>query len=115
MFPAPHGAVCAALLPPVMAANLRALRAREPQNPALDRYQTVAAWLTGNSHAAADAGVEWVQKLVAELPIPKLGAYGIREEHIPDIVAKAANASSMKANPIVLTADELALTLRLAL
>jgi alcohol dehydrogenase class IV len=114
-FPAPHGAVCAALLPHVMAVNLRALREREPQNPALDRYQTVAAWLTGNPHATADAGVAWVQKLVAELPIPQLGAYGLREEHVANIVAKAANASSMKANPIVLTADELAQTLRLAL
>ncbi len=68
-----------------------------------------------NPNATADAGVEWVQKLVAELPIPKLGAYGIREEHVADIVAKAANASSMKANPIALTPDELAQTLRRAI
>jgi alcohol dehydrogenase class IV len=71
--------------------------------------------LTGNPHATADTGVEWVQKLVADLPIPKLSAYGIREEHVADICAKAANASSMKANPIALTPDELAQTLRLAL
>jgi alcohol dehydrogenase class IV len=114
-FPAPHGAVCAALLPHVMAANLRALREREPKSYALRRYYWIATWLTDNPHATADAGVAWVQKLVAELPIPKLGAYGLREEHIADLVAKAANASSMKANPIVLTADELAQTLRLAL
>jgi alcohol dehydrogenase class IV len=114
-FPAPHGAVCAALLPHVMAANLRALREREPQNPALSRYETVAALLTGKPAAFADAGVEWVQKLVAELPVSRLGAYGIREEHVADLVAKAANASSMKANPITLTPDELAQTLRLAL
>jgi len=115
MFPAPHGAVCAALLPPVMAANLRALRAREPEPGALARYQTVAALLTGQPDATADAGVEWAQKLVADLPIPKLGAYGIREEHVADVVTKAANASSMKANPIALTPAELAQTLRLAL
>ena len=114
-FSAPHGAVCAALLPHVMAANLRALREREPKNSALARYEKVAAFLTGNQHATADAGVEWVQKLVAELPIPKLSAYGIREEHVAGIVAKAANASSMKANPIALTLEELAQTLRLAL
>jgi alcohol dehydrogenase class IV len=59
--------------------------------------------------------VEWVQKLVADLPIPKLSAYGIREEHVADLVAKATNASSMKANPIMLTPAELAQTLRLAL
>jgi len=33
---------------------------------------------------------------------------------VADLVAKAANASSMKANPIVLTPGELAQTLRLA-
>ncbi len=114
-FSAPHGAVCAALLPHVMAANLRALREREPDSFALRRYDRIATLLTGNPHATADAGVEWVQKLVAELPVPRLGAYGIREEHVADLVAKAANASSMKANPIVLTPAELTQTLRLAL
>ena len=115
MFSAPHGAVCGALLPPVMAANLRALRAREPDSFAVRRYYRVAALLTGNPHATADAGVEWVQKLVADLPIPRLGAYGLREEHVAGVVAKAANASSMKANPVALTPEELAQTLRLAL
>jgi alcohol dehydrogenase class IV len=114
-FPAPHGAVCAALLPHVMAANIRALREREPRSLALSRYDQIATLLTGNPQATADAGVEWVQKLVADLPVPKLGAYGLRAEHVADLVTKAANASSMKANPIVLTADELAQTLRLAL
>jgi alcohol dehydrogenase class IV len=75
----------------------------------------LAALLTGNPHANADAGVEWVRKLVADLPIPKLGAYGLSEADVPDLVAKAAQASSMKANPIVLTPGELAETLRLAL
>lgn len=114
-FPAPHGAVCAALLPHVMAANLHALREREPQNPALPRYQQIAAWLTGEANATADAGVEWVSKLVADLPVAKLGTYGIGEKHVSDLVTKAMNASSMKANPITLTPDELAQTLRLAL
>ena len=114
MFPAPHGAVCAALLPHVMAANIRALREREPKSFALRRYVRIALLLT-DAPATADAGVEWVQKLIADFPVPKLGAYGIREEHVADLVAKAANASSMKANPIVLTPDELAETLRNAL
>ena len=115
MFPAPHGAVCAALLPHVMAANIQALRERSPQSLALGRYQHIAPLLTGDPHATADDGVAWVQKLVTDLPIPRLAAYGIREEHVADIAAKAANASSMKANPIMLTPEELAATLRLAL
>ena len=93
----------------------RALHALDRENFALRRYDRIAQLLTGNPNVTADAGVEWVQKLVADLPVPKLGAYGIREEHVADIVAKAAQASSMKANPIVLTPEELAATLRLAL
>ena len=106
-FSAPHGAVCGALLPHVMAANLKALREREPQSFALQRYYRIAALVTNNQHATADAGVEWVRQLVAGLPIPGLRAYGIREEHFADLVAKATVASSMKANPIQLTPAEL--------
>jgi len=114
-FPAPHGAVCAALLPHVMTANLRALREREPRSFALSRYYRVAGFLTGNPNATAEAGVEWVRQLVADVQIPKLGTYGIKSEHIDELVEKAMQASSMKANPIVLTREELADTLRRAL
>ncbi len=114
-FSAPHGAICAALLPHVMAMNLRALRQRDPNNAALHRYDEVAWWLTGDSKAKADDGVKWVRALVADLKITRLGSFGIRREHFPDLVAKAANASSMKANPIALTSEELTETLEQAL
>lgn len=115
MFPAPHGAVCGALLPHVMAGNVRALIERAPADPALRRYRQVAALLTGHPEAGAADGVAWVQNLVQALPVPKLGAYGIGPEHVSDVVAKAANSSSMKPNPIALTAEELAGILRQAL
>ena len=115
MFPAAHGAICVALLPHVMAANPRALLQRAPYSAALSRYGEVARLLTGNAGATADDGVEWVRRLVSDLQIPRLGRYGIRGEHVADLVAKASNASSMKANPIVLTPDELADALQLAL
>ena len=113
-FSAPHGAVCGALLPHVMAANVKALRERDPQSFALRRYYRIAVLVTNNPHATADAGVEWVRQLVAGLPIPGLRAYGIREEHFADLVAKATVASSMKANPIQLTPEELTEILRRA-
>ena len=47
-FSAPHGAICAALLPHVMAMNLRALRQRDPHGAALFRYEEAAWWLTGD-------------------------------------------------------------------
>ncbi len=115
MFSAPHGAVCAALLPHVMAANLRALRSRSPESGARRRYDEVARSLTGNPSAKGDDGVGWVSDLVRDLQIPKLREYGVRTEHVGELVEKAAKASSMKANPIALTADELAETLRTAI
>lgn len=115
MFPAPHGAVCAALLPHVMAANLRALRARQPDSPALERYAEIGRLLTGRPQAGAEDGVVWVQDLVAALDIPPLRTYGLTEADVPAVVEKAAQASSMKANPLPLTRDELAAILRRAI
>jgi len=107
MFPSPHGAVCAALLPHVMEANLRALRQHQPSSDALGRYEEVGRLLTGAPTATAEAGVEWVRQLVSDLQIPRLGTYGVHREHFPELVEKASQASSMKANPVALTAEEL--------
>jgi len=113
-FPAPHGAVCAILLAPVMAANLAALRARDPQNPALGRYAEVARWLTGRPDATADDGVAWVGRLVASLPVTRLAAYGVNSGSFSELAERAQAASSMKANPIALETKELEGVLRAA-
>jgi alcohol dehydrogenase class IV len=107
MFPAPHGAVCAAVLPHAMDVNVRALKARGPQSRALHRYAEIARLVTGNPAARAEDGVAWVADLCRMLEIPSLRAYGVGEGHVSGLAAKAANASSMKGNPILLTADEL--------
>jgi alcohol dehydrogenase class IV len=113
MFPAPHGAVCAALLPHGMAMNIRALRARGSE--ALRRYERVARTLTGKSDASGEEGVEWVRELVRELQIPPLGTYGIQASDVATLAEKASKASSMKANPLPLTSDELREVLTCAL
>jgi alcohol dehydrogenase class IV len=107
MFHAPHGAICARLLPLVMEENIRALREREPDNPILKRYQEVARLLTGNPRASAEDGIAWVDELIKDLHVPALGMYGMSQADVPDIVEKASGASSMKANPIKLTREEL--------
>jgi alcohol dehydrogenase class IV len=107
MFKAPHGALCAALLPHVMETNVIALRARQPKAEALDRYQTVARLLTQKSTATVEDGIDWVRQLVADLHIPALSTYGITRSDIPELVDKAATASSMKPNPIALSPEEL--------
>lgn len=107
MFPAPHGAVCAALLPHVMEVNIRALQERQPQSNTPGRFDEVARLLTGKADATADRGVNWVRELCAELKIPTLSRYGITPADVPNLCEKAAQASSMKGNPLSLTSDEL--------
>ena len=104
---APHGALCAALLPHGMAANVAALRARAPQHPALERYAVIARLLTGGNKASAEEGIDWVRALCAELNIPRLRTWGIAEADLPAVVEKAARASSMQANSLPLTGEEL--------
>jgi alcohol dehydrogenase class IV len=51
--------------------------------------------------------VEWVAQICQELGIPPLRSYGIQDQDVPLLVERAAKASSMKANPIALTPEEL--------
>jgi alcohol dehydrogenase class IV len=106
-FDAPHGALCAGILPHGMAANVAALRARAPQHPALERYAVIARLLIGRADATADDGIERLRALCAELNVPPLRTWGITEADLPRIVEEAARASSMQANPLPLTTDEL--------
>lgn len=107
MLGGPHGGICAALLSPVTAINVRAMQAREPDNPALRRYQEIAAMLTGKDSATAVEGAKWLDELIDDLAIPPLRTYGLTPDHYPALIQKARKASSMKGNPIVLTNDEM--------
>ncbi|MGL1861675.1 MAG: iron-containing alcohol dehydrogenase [Pseudodesulfovibrio sp.] len=106
-FNAPHGVVCASLLPHVMAMNIRALKEREPDSPALDAYTEVAAILTGEYGIGAEDGITWVQELCEDLNIPGLKEMGVKTEDFAALADKAAKASSMKGNPLKLTKAEL--------
>jgi alcohol dehydrogenase class IV len=107
MFPAPHGAVCGALLPRVMAVNLRCLRERQPGCDLLRKFDNVARLLTGEPKADSDDGVRWLATLVADLQIAPLSRYGMTAGDAAQLVEKAAAASSMKGNPLPLTREEL--------
>jgi len=115
MFPAPHGAVCAALLPGAMEINVGALRRRAPDSRALARYDEVARLLTGKPHATAADGIAWVAALCRRFEIPPLRAYDVTPADIPELVSRAAEASSMKGNPIALTREELEEIIRRAI
>jgi alcohol dehydrogenase class IV len=112
---APHGAICAALLPHVCAANLAALEADAPQHAAMARYRTVATLLTGRPEATAAEGVVWLRDLARDLRVPPLGTYGVGVSDVDDLVEQAMRASSMKANPIALPAARLRAVLHAAI
>jgi len=86
-FPAPHGAVCAVLLPHVVAIN----RARTGDR----KFEELAA-MTGDLAA-----------FVAQFDLPPLSAYGLTSADAPALVAQAKQASSMKANPVTLSDADL--------
>jgi len=101
MFHAPHGAVCAALLEPVWAANAKRVMHRE-------KFDRVDAMLGGDA-------VVWLREMTSRLGIPKLSVWRIDEADLEEIARKAAAASSMKANPASLSHAELVEILREAL
>ena len=103
----PHGVACAALLVPVIEANVRVLTASQPNHPALARYAQAAGLLTGATNASIDDGVAWISETLALLEIPGLGALGITPGHADEIAAKATKSSSMQGNPANLSVNDL--------
>lgn len=107
MFDAPHGAVCARLLPGVTAMNIAALQKRDPDSQVLMRYGEIARLLCRSEKATLDDLVGWLEELCGELEIPDLSAYGMTNNDISPLVEKAQIASSMKVNPVRLENEEL--------
>ena len=107
MFPVPHGAACAALLPSVMAVNVQALGRRRPDSEALRRYDEIARLLTGSASATAADGVAWIEQLVQELEVGPLRDYGLSEDDFPELIEQTRRSSSMQGNPIELRKEEL--------
>jgi alcohol dehydrogenase class IV len=110
----PHGVACAALLAPVIEANVRVLRSG-PGQPALARYAEAARLLTGAPDASVEDGLAWIRETVARLAIPGLAAYGVRPGDAGEIAAAAARSSSMQGNPVPLSEDDLQATFLAAL
>jgi len=103
------------MLPHVIETNIRALKSRDPNSPALKRYDEVAKILTGKATAQAGDGMVWIKELCTALTIPPLTSFGLYEKDFPAVVAKAKKASSMKGNPVTLTDEELTEILKKAI
>ncbi|MCF2707313.1 iron-containing alcohol dehydrogenase [Arcanobacterium haemolyticum] len=106
MIGAAHGEICAALLAAATEMNVRAMREREPDNPALARYENAARVVTGNPNADVDDLVAWIKEIVAYVGVRQLSELGLPESKIQEAAQKGRIASSMKGNPITLTQEE---------
>ncbi len=106
MFAAPHGAVCAALLPHVMAVNVAALRRSAPESAGLRRYDEMGRLLMASDTASVADAIRWTSEISRDLGIPKIGSYGVQATDIPVLAEGALKSSSIKGNPITLTGEQ---------
>lgn len=113
-FHAPHGAVCAALLTPVWEVNLELVMTAGTEAQRA-RFATAAALLTGRAGSRPEEALPVLAGLARRLAVPGLSAHGIREEHLEDLASRAAQASSMKGNPVRVPHEALLRMLRGAL
>jgi len=111
MFSAPHGMVCASLLHAAADTNYKALTKRDPDNPALAKFNEAACIMLQNPDATITMALNRLKGLAAQMFVPGLEEFGITEADFPAIIEKSKNASSMKGNPIALTDTELTIIL----
>ena len=108
-YPIPHGVVCGTLVAACTEVNIESMLAREPQNPALNKYVDVARLLCERRFESREAAWEGLIELLgcwtAHMKLPRLGAFGLTDAGLDQVVANA-RGSSMKTNPIVLTDAE---------
>jgi len=104
---APHGAICARLLPPVITTTIQALEQRGPDSAAaLDRYNEAAAICLGGQ-ASRHELAPWLNQLVDEMQIPRLTTMGWDPGLSRRVVQAAIASSSMRGHPLTLTDEEL--------
>ena len=109
MFDAPHGALCAALLPHVMEVNRGMIRGPAGRG-AVSAPTEIVRRFDEVRRIVGD-----LDELVRALRIPPLRQYGVKAEDFSAIIERAKATSSMKGNPLPLRDAELREILRRAL
>jgi alcohol dehydrogenase len=109
-FPIPHGVVCGTLVAEATQMNIELMLAREPLNPALDKYAVLGDVLLdsqyANRHEAREQLYQQLNEWTQQLQLPRLASFGVSEKDLSHIAANS-RGSSMKTNPIVMTDEEI--------
>lgn len=110
LFPIPHGVACGTTVAAATAMNIRALRERAPDSPALKKYADVGRLFSESAEmkdeAACDALVDALVTWTERLAIPRLGEFGVTRGDLERIVANS-RGNSMKTNPVDLSDGEI--------
>lgn len=107
MTDAPHGAICACLLPAVLSVNFELMSKKGNDNDSLIRFTKLSQILTGKSAASSQNAIGWIRDLCKKLDIKGLSSLGVKKDDFKNIVPKAVVSSSMKKNPVTLNEDAL--------
>lgn len=113
MAPVPHGAACAALLVPVLKANLQAARA-SGNTRFLDRLSEVGGMLPSPVQDP-EGVVEGITQWMAPFEVAGLGSHGLQAAQVSSLADKASRSSSMKGNPFALDRSTLEQVIQSAL
>ncbi len=99
---APHGLVCATILPAATKTNINALRKRDPENPVLEKYARVWHILSldykTDTHSACDNLIQKLNSWRYEFGFYGLAKYGLNEQ----MINKIAREATAKTNPVQL-------------
>ena len=124
---APHGAICATLLPDTFARTAEKLAqcaagsggdsggiTASTAEARLERMREVSRLLTGSDSADWPEGVAWLRAVVRDLKVPGLNSLcrleergGMTTEEKNSCVSATAGSSSIKGNPIILSEADL--------
>ncbi|MHC9234625.1 iron-containing alcohol dehydrogenase [Pseudooceanicola sp. 502str34] len=108
---APHGAICARLLPPVLEANRAAMA---EAGLSLARFDAVEREICAAFDSPGRAPA-LLRGFIDRNALPRLGAMGLAEAQLDEVVEQAQAASSMKPNPVTLSPAQLRAVLAEAL
>ena len=106
---APHGAVCAALLPAVLRMNLDiACQGKQPLcRQTMARINETALMLSRDVNSKTQDLITLIENMSTQQNVAGLEKLGVKRAEFPIIIEKSSRASSMKGNPFLLTAEQL--------
>jgi alcohol dehydrogenase class IV len=115
MTPAPHGALCACLLPYVFESNAELITQNSKKSSAYEKLLTIGRILLDSEPNEMGDIVKYLEELAEILNIGRLKSFGVNEKDFPAIIDYSMTSSSMKGNPVSFSKEQIKRILEKAL